>query len=133
MVVADTDVVSYLFKRHPLAEAYVGLLGGHSVLVSFMTVAEIEYGMESDGWGGHRRASMRRYLDERFSVIYPDLETVKIWASIVAGCERKGRSIAHSDAWIAATALRLSVPLVTHNARDYSAVDELLLFTQQRE
>ena len=105
-------------------------------MVSFMTAAEIEYGMESDGWGGHRRAGMRRYLDERFSVVYPDYpdsQTVEIWASIVAGCERKGRSIAHSDAWIAATALRLSVPLVTHNARDYSAVDELLLFTQQRE
>lgn len=129
MVVADTDVVSYLFKRHPLAEAYLGLLSGHSVMISFMTVAEIEYGMESDGWGGPRRAGMRRYLEERFSVVYPDSKTVKIWASIVAGCERKGRSIAHSDAWIAATALRLGVLLVTHNARDYSAVDELLLFT----
>ena len=67
MVVADTDVVSYLFKRHPLAQAYLGLLVGHAVMVSFMTIAEIDYGMESDGWSENRRESMRRYLDGRFS------------------------------------------------------------------
>ena len=58
-----------------------------------MTVAEIEYGMESDGWGEARRAAMRQYIETRFSVVYPDADTVKIWAGIVAGCERKGRSI----------------------------------------
>src|SRR5712692_368642 len=118
MVVADTDVVSYLFKRHPLSGAYYELLAGHSVMLSFMTVVEIEYGMESDGWGEVRKAAMRQYLDTRFSAVYPDGKTVKIWAGIVASCERKGRSIAHSDAWVAATALRLEVPLVTHDAGD---------------
>ncbi len=67
MVVADTDVVSYLFKRHPLATRYLELLTGHSVAVSFMTVAEIEYGVESDGWGEARRAAMRQYVESRFS------------------------------------------------------------------
>ena len=130
MVVADTDVVSYLFKRHSLAQAYSELLAGHSVMVSFMTVAEIEYGMESDGWGQNRREAMRRYLDDRFSTVYPDAVAVKIWAEIVAGCERKGRSISHGDAWIAATALRLGAPLVSHNATDYSGVDALTVLTR---
>ena len=129
MVVADTDVVSYLFKRHLLAQAYSDLLVGHSVMISFMTVAEIEYGMESDGWGQNRREAMRSYLEGRFSTVYPDALAVKIWAEIVAGCERKGRSISHSDAWIAATAMRLGAPLVTHNATDYSAVGALTVLS----
>ena len=69
MVVVDTDVVSYLFKRHPLAAVYLDLLASHSVMVSFMTVAEIEYGMESDRWGEGRRAAMRGYFEARFSPV----------------------------------------------------------------
>ena len=129
MVVADTDVISYLFKKHPLAQGYADLLVGHPVMISFMTLAEIEYGMESDGWGASRREAMRSYIAGRFSPVYPDIAVVRTWARIVAGCERKGRSISHSDAWIAATALWLGVPLVTHNAADYAAVDRLTVLT----
>ena len=132
MVVADTDVVSYLFKKHALAEAYSRLLAGHSVLIPFMTVAEIEYGMESDGWGENRRTAMRQYLEGRFSVAFPDADTVRIWAGVIAGCERKGRPISHGDAWIAATALQFTAPLATHNAGDYAPVDTLVVLTCQR-
>ena len=95
-----------------------------------MTVAEIEYGMESDGWGQNRREAMRRYLDGRFSPVYPHAVAPKIWAEIVAGGERKGQSMSHSDAWMGATALRLGAPLVTYNATDYSAVEALTVLTR---
>jgi predicted nucleic acid-binding protein len=38
---------------------------------------------------------------------------------------RKGRQISAADAWIAATALTLSAPLVTNNSKDYRYVDGL--------
>jgi predicted nucleic acid-binding protein len=34
-----------------------------------------------------------------------------------------------ADAWIVAAALQLNVPLVTHNAGDYGAVDKLTILT----
>jgi predicted nucleic acid-binding protein len=34
-----------------------------------------------------------------------------------------------ADAWIAAVALQLNVPLVTHNAGDYRAVEKLTILT----
>jgi predicted nucleic acid-binding protein len=34
-----------------------------------------------------------------------------------------------ADAWIAAAALQLDVPLATHNAGDYEAVDNLVILT----
>ena len=46
----DTDVFSFLFKDHPLAEAYRPHVRGHMLAISFMTVAELYHG----GW---RRAS----------------------------------------------------------------------------
>jgi predicted nucleic acid-binding protein len=38
------------------------------------------------------------------------------------GARRQGRPIQTADAWIAATALHLNVPLVTHNPHDYRGV-----------
>ncbi len=40
--VVDTDVVSFLFKRDTRAQAYKRHLVGRRLVVSFMTVAELE-------------------------------------------------------------------------------------------
>jgi hypothetical protein len=40
--VIDTDVVSFLFKRDTRAELYRPHLVGRRIVVSFMTVAELE-------------------------------------------------------------------------------------------
>ena len=94
-----------------------------------MTIAEIEYGMEADRWGEKRKEAMRSYVGDRFSIVYPDYRTTQIWAAVVASCEAKGAPIGFGYAWIAATALRLCAPLVSHNARDYACVDGLTVFT----
>jgi len=41
-VVADTDVVSFLFKNHPIGKRCDPELAGRVALISFMTVAEVE-------------------------------------------------------------------------------------------
>ena len=40
---------------------------------------------------------------------------------------RNGRPIQTADAWIAATAIALDVPLCTNNREDYAGVDALRL------
>jgi len=131
-VVVDTDVVSFLFKSHSLAPAYQAILAGRPLTVSLFTVAEIEYGMEAKNWGASRRDLMRRFLT-RFTTLLPDAETARLWARIKNGCEKKGRPIAFADAWIAATALQLNVPLATYNASDFEVVDGLLILTAAQQ
>ena len=126
--VVDTDVVSFLFKNHPLAPAYQTILAGRQLAISLITLAEIEYGMEAKNWSPGRRDLMRRFLD-RFTPLLPDVETSRIWARVKSGCEKKGRPITFGDAWIAAAALQLNFPLVTHIANDYVAIDHLTLLT----
>jgi tRNA(fMet)-specific endonuclease VapC len=47
--VVDTDVVSYLFKGDSRAEAYRLHLSGRLLVVSFMTVAELQrWALERD-------------------------------------------------------------------------------------
>ena len=127
-VVVDTDVVSFLFKGHSLAPAYQAILAGRSLAVSLITVGEIEYGMESKNWGASRRALMRRFL-ARFTPLVPDTETARAWARIKSGCEKKGRPVSFADAWIAAAAVQLNIPLVTHNASDYETIENLSILT----
>ena len=126
--VVDTDVVSFLFKNHSLAPVYQAILAGRPLAISLITLAEIEYGMEAKNWGAARRDLMRRFLN-RFTLLLPDTDTARAWARTKSGCEKRGRPITFADAWIAAAALQLNMPLVTHNASDYRAVEKLTVLT----
>jgi predicted nucleic acid-binding protein len=84
--------------------------------------------MEVKNWGSARRDLMHRFL-ARFTALLPDHETAALWAKIKSSCEKKGRPITFADAWIAASALQLNIPLVTHNAADYVAVESLTILT----
>jgi predicted nucleic acid-binding protein len=128
--VVDTDVISFLFKSHPLAPAYQTILAGRPLAASLITLAEIEYGMEVKNWGANRRDLMHRFLG-RFTPLLPDAETARLWALIKSAREKKGRPITFADAWIAAAALQLNVPLVTHNASDSAGIQSLVVLTAQ--
>jgi predicted nucleic acid-binding protein len=126
--VVDTDVISFLFKSHSLAPAYQTILAGRPLAVSLIILGEIEYGMEAKNWGTSRRDLMRRFLT-RFTPLLPDVETARLWAQIKSNSERKGRPITFADAWIAAAAVQLNAPLVTHNVGDYVSVEALTILT----
>lgn len=84
--------------------------------------------MEQKNWGVSRRGLMGRFL-ARFTPLLPDTETARLWARIKNSCARKGRPISFADAWIAAAAMELDIPLVAHNARDYEAIEKLTILT----
>ena len=52
-----------------------------------------------------------------------------MWAEVTVAAQERGRRIECADAWVAATALRHDVPLVTHNRADYLGVSGLTLIS----
>jgi hypothetical protein len=54
-LVVDTDVISYIFKWHPLAAHYVDLLTGKEPVISFTTLAEMRFGALEAKWGFPKR------------------------------------------------------------------------------
>jgi tRNA(fMet)-specific endonuclease VapC len=127
--VIDTDVVSLLFKRDTRAEAYKQHLVGRKLVVSFMTVAELEAWALIRNWGEPRRSRMREHL--RNFVTYPfELPLCRKWAEVTAAARANGRQIGCADAWIAATAVLHDIPLITHNRNDFNGVPGLTVISE---
>lgn len=124
--VVDTDVISYLFRGDSRAELFRDSLEGEPLAVCFMTVAELDRWALQRNWGTPRLERMAAFL-ERFAIVLPDRTLCRTWAMVADGARRKGRTIHTADAWIAATAIALGVPLVTNNRADFAGVDGLTI------
>ena len=127
-VLVDTDVVSFLLKDDTRAQAYRPLLTHKTLVLSFMTVAELYQWAYRRNWSEKRLA----WLEERLRafVIAPyDNELCRQWAIICVERQRLGKPISVQDAWIAATAIRHDVPLATHNREDFAGISGLTLLT----
>lgn len=127
-VVVDTDVVSFLFKNHPIGFRYDPELAGRVALISFMTVAELERWAIQYRWGDHRVSRLQRHLS-RFTVVPSSPDLCRKWAEAMVAAQAAGRRMDCADAWIAATALLYAAPLVTHNRSDYLGVPGLTLIS----
>lgn len=126
-LVVDTDVASFIFKWHPeFAPRYVSLVRGPELVVSFMTLGEMRQGALDASWGPRKRDLLEAYLSD-YSVLHTDSALCSTWAELRNESARKGRRMSSADAWIAATAVVLSAPLVTNNPKDYRHLDRLQL------
>jgi tRNA(fMet)-specific endonuclease VapC len=119
--IIDTCVVSYLLKKHSLAEQYRPLLKDKLLSISFMTVAELYRWIIERNWGKKRIKLLEETL-QNYVVLSSDDETCQYWAKVRS---IKGQPISDADAWIAATALRYNTPLVTHNVKHFKPVQDL--------
>ncbi len=129
VVVADTDVVSFLFKRDTRAERYRRHLEGTRPVVSAQTLAELHHWPVFRRWGARRRRELNEFL-QAYPVIYPDQELCRLWGEITARAALAGKLLPATDAWQAATALYLDVPLVTHNSGNYQGAPDLVIITE---
>ena len=126
-LVVDTDVASFVFKWHPeFAPRYVEIIRGSELVLSFMTLAEMRQGALDANRGQRKCDVLEAYLTD-FSVLHSDSRLCSTWAAVRNESGRKGRQMSSADAWIAATALVLSAPLVTNNPKDYRHLDKLQL------
>ena len=125
-VVVDTDVASFLFKRDSRALAYRRHLIGNVWILSFMSLAELDWWTLRHRWGTSRRQRLDSFLGQ-FSVVPTDQQLCRLWAEATQQARQRGRPIQCADAWIAATALQLNAPLVTNNPSDFASVGGLSL------
>lgn len=134
-IVVDTMLASAVLvgnkrpKERALLSRYSTHLRGRSLVLSFTTVAELRYGARKDGWGQDRAGAMEKWF-HTVNVVTPDDDLVTACANLRAICFKNGHGLQDkkhdSDRWIAATALRYNLPLVSDD-RIFTNVPDLVL------
>jgi predicted nucleic acid-binding protein len=119
-VVIDTNVFTARLRHDSgLASQYAKHLAGELIAVAPQTVAEARYGALKSGWGP-RRITELRTMTVDVTVLPVDAETVERVAQLRNECRRIGHALYqrrhNADLWIAAAAVRWSIPLVAHDA-----------------
>jgi predicted nucleic acid-binding protein len=128
-VVIDTDVISFLYKRDTRARLYEPHLNDPPFILSFMSLAELRRWTLERNWGEERRQQLEEYLT-RYLVLHSDDLMCDRWAYAMNSARMQGQPIGPADAWIAATALLLDVPLITHNGAHYRGVEGLRVISE---
>ena len=115
-VVADSNIVSYIARRSPIAEYYLPHLEHRQVVISFQTWEEALFGAYLAGWGERRVDALKQQMSQ-YQVHWPDLELVDLCARLRVNRRAAGRQIQMADAWVAATAMYLDCPLASPRRR----------------
>lgn len=119
-VVVDTSVFSLdlVDIRPQLIGEYAPMLRGRPVHLAFVTVAEARFGARLAGWGEPRLARLESRLAV-VDIVWPGTELVETYVDLRATCVELGLALGakvhEADRWVAATALRLGLPLVAHD------------------
>ena len=125
MVVADSNVVSYIARKSPIADYYLPYLVGRQVVIRFQTWEETLFGAYLAGWGKRRVNALKQQMGQ-CQVQWPDPDLVDLCAQLRAERRSAGRELQVADAWVAATALYLGCPLASHDG-DFDGIHQLHL------
>lgn len=123
----DTNIVSYMVKRHTLLSRYLPHTNGYDLRIAVQILAELHEGASLAGWGTVRRERLETILAP--FVIYDATQDVAAWWAWVRVI-RRTQPIGVADAWIAATALAHNLELVTHNPLDFVGIPGLTVITE---
>jgi tRNA(fMet)-specific endonuclease VapC len=130
MVLLDTNIVSYLFKGATRAVAYEPHLLNQELAIGMMTVAELFQWARMRNWGALRVQQLEALFNS-YTILPNDIETCRCWAEVRVARLNVGHPISPQDAWIAASALRYGLPLITHNANDFQKIPGLAVITEK--
>ena len=125
MYMLDTNICIYIMKRKPtevmsrLKEAW-----GEGVVLSSMTLAELEFGVCHSANPAKNEQALLRFLLP-YTVLPFGREAAAVYGRIRHELQSKGTLIGPMDMLIAAHAKSENLILVTNNVREFSRVPDL--------
>ncbi len=130
----DTNVISELIapRPNPRVINWFEDADEDELFISVVSIAEIWRGIEMVA-SGRKRERLDAWssddLPARFEgrTLLVDAEIAARWAKVMTRRQAMGRVIATMDAFIAATALRHNLALVTRNAADFENLELTLV------
>ena len=126
----DTDAFSYMMKPgDSRGEIYRQKVHNKLLCVCFITIGELLFGAYKRKWGHTKLEHLKSRLRSVVTVPY-DMAVCQSYAEIKTRLEISGKPIPDNDLWIAACAIRHSIPLVSNNRAHFERISELILITE---
>lgn len=125
MYLLDTNIVIYFMKdQYPQLTRKLYTFHPSELLISSVTVFELEYGAEKSKWGQRTRNNLAKFLAP-FTIL-PFESADAIAAGRIRGyLEKNGTKIGPYDVQIAGQALIRGLTVVTHNTGEFKRVPGL--------
>jgi len=102
---------------------------GKTPALSFVTVGELLVWPKARNWGPNKTAELHKRISLTGVIPY-DMALCETYADLKTKVEARGSPVPTNDLWIAATAVRHSLPLATHNRRNFDDIPELWLICE---
>ena len=125
--ILDTNICIFIIrKRLPtVLQKFVKFLPDE-LGISTVTLSELRYGADKSTNPGKNHAALDSFLAPILILDF-DTECADYYGKVRSDLERRGVPIGPLDTLIAAQCLRLKVPLVTNNTKEFSRVTGLQL------
>ncbi len=128
MWMLDTNICSYVIRRHPLGvKAQFDRAGADNLAISTIVLAELMFGAVRHPARADTIQADIRDFSSRLAVVSWSEAAANIYAGLRADLERKGTPIGNMDLLIAAHALAENATLVSNNTREFERVAGLQL------
>jgi tRNA(fMet)-specific endonuclease VapC len=127
MYLLDTNICIYAIKNRP-----EGILkrifekSSDGIFLSSLTVAELEYGVESSRDIEQNRIALMKFLS-LFNVLSFDDSDAIPYGKVKASLKREGILIGPIDLLLAAQAISRGLVFVTNNTREFARVPDIRL------
>ncbi len=118
----DANVLSEATKPTPTSSVVDWLRANdRRLIVNPIILGELEYGILLLPAGRKRTRLEKWFADgaKRLRVLDLDVDTARVWATLLAELKRKGRAMPLKDSLIAATARQYRLTIATRNLDDY--------------
>lgn len=133
MYLLDTNIIIYFMKnQYPYLTGRLLSYNPADMLLSSITVFELEYGAEKSNWGGRTRNNLAMFLAP-FTILPFDTGDAVLAGKIRGYLEKKGRKIGSYDLQLAAQGVARGLTIITHNTSEFGRVPGIKMEDWVRE
>ena len=127
MYLLDTNICIYFMKNnYPNLTQKLFSMNPSDLMLSSITVFELEYGAAKSNWGEQTRQKLAMFLAP-FNIIPFNADDAVYAADIRGLLEKQGLIIGPYDLQLAGQALSRNLTFITHNTREFNRIPNLRL------
>ncbi len=127
MYLLDTNICIYLLKNtYPTLTEKVFFMSPASIVMSSVTVYELEYGAAKHNWGEKTRQKLAQFMAP-FTILPFDCDDAVTAGRIRGFLEKQEKIIGPYDYLIAAQGITKGLTVVTHNTREFERIPDIIL------